>query len=106
MLFQALTDAPTLREGVTLNFMAVPQDEASVPAGIAAGDRVMLRFGHCCPLLREGRISAANPEALVLSLDGAVWALAPRATGIEIPGIVSQDWIITHRADERDSTAR
>ena len=98
MLFQALTDAPTLREGVTLNFMAVPQEQGSAPARIASGDRVTLRFGHCCPQIKEGRITAANAETVVLSLEGVIWALEPRTTGIEVPGIVSEDWIITHRA--------
>lgn len=99
MLFQALTDAPMLREGVKLNFMAVPQDGCSAPAQIAAGDRVTLRLGHCCPLVREGQITEASAEAVVLSLDGVVWALEPRATGIEIPGIVSRDWIIRRQGD-------
>ena len=98
MLFQALTDAPMLREGVTLNFMAVPQEAGETPAKIAAGDRVTLRFGHCCPLIREGRITAATCDAAVLAFEGTVWALEPRTTGIEVPGIVSEDWIITHRA--------
>ena len=98
MRFQALTDAPTLREGATLNFMAVPQDQEAGPAPIAAGDRVTLRFGRCCPLIREGEIKEANAEAVVLALDGTVWSLEPAATGIEIPGIVSHDWIITRRA--------
>ncbi|MCX8253571.1 protein of unknown function [Beijerinckiaceae bacterium RH AL1] len=97
MFFQALTDAPTLREGVTLNFMAVPQEEGETPAKIAAGDHVTLRFGHCCPLIREGRITQASCEAATLSFEGSVWALVPRTSGVEIPGIVSEDWVITHR---------
>ena len=98
MPFQALTGAPMLREGVTLNIMAVPQTDGRAPDRIAVGARVTLRFGHCCPLIREGRITEADAEGAVLALDGTEWALAPGATGVAIPGIVSENWIVTRRA--------
>ena len=98
MLFQALTDAPMLREGVTLNFMAIPQADGATPARIAAGAQVTLRFGHCCPTIKEGRITAASADTAVLSIEGAVWALEPRTSGVAVPGIVSEDWVVTHRA--------
>lgn len=98
MPFQALTDAPTLRSGVRLNFMAVPQRAGEPPARLSAGVRVTVRFGHCCPLVREGEICAADDESAVLVLDGIDWALGHQPSGSSIPGIVSEDWIVLHRA--------
>lgn len=98
MPFQALTDAPMLRSGARLNVMAVPQRAGVPPERLAAGVRVTLRFGNCCPLVREAEISSADAEHAVLTLDGVDWALRHRPTGVDCPGIVSEDWIVLHRA--------
>ena len=96
MLFQALTCAPVLRDGVTLNIMAIPQAGGVAPERIEVGARLTLRFGHCCPLIAEGWIiSLSNdPERAVLAFDGAEWTLEHGATGVSVPGIVSEDWIV------------
>ena len=98
MPFQALTDAPMLRTGARLNVMAVPQRAGVAPERLAAGASISLRFGHCCPTVREGRICSADAETAVLTLDGVEWALQHRATGVVCPGIVSEDWIVRDRA--------
>ena len=98
MPFQALTDAPILRSGARLNVMAFPQSAGKPLERLAAGVRVTVRFGRCCPLVREGEICAADEAHAVLALDGADWALERRPTGVSIPGIVSEDWIVLHRA--------
>ncbi len=96
MPFQALTSAPSLKNGVTLNIMAVPQIADITPERLSVGALVTLRLGRCCPIISEGRITActADPERAVLRLDGIEWILEPSVTGILIPGIASEDWIV------------
>ena len=98
MSFQALTGAPRLCEGVRLNIMATPQRAGAAPERLAAGADVTLRFGHCCPLIREGRILAADAARAVLVLDGDEWTLEQGESGVTIPGIVSEDWFVRSRA--------
>lgn len=98
MPFQALTAAPFLGRGVKLNIMASPQGVGASPVSIGIGSRITIRFGHCCPDIAEGTITAVTeePERVVLTVDGADWTLEPGPArgGISIPGIVSEYWFV------------
>ena len=94
MAYQALTNAPILREGVSLSFMAIPQTDT--PRRLEIGAEVTVRLGFCCPDIRFGRITAISdaPVRAILTLGGDEWTLE-LGTGTEandIPGIKSEVW--------------
>jgi hypothetical protein len=103
--FLALTGAPFLEAGVKLNVMATPQVEGVAPASLRVGERLTIRFGHCCPDMVEGEITALAFDHAVLTVGATDWILdpGPCGSGIRFPGIVSEDWIV--RAPGRSTRA-
>ena len=96
MTFLALTGSPILESGVILNVMATPQRPGISPDRLGLGETVCIRFGHCCPHMAEGTITATAVDHVVLTLDAKPWVLepGPSGSGIQVPGIVSDDWIV------------
>lgn len=96
MTFQALTYALQLKPGVKLNVRHTPQARNVIPARLAPGATVVIRFGHCCPDLQEGVVTArrSDPDGAVLCLSGTEWIIEPAGTGVSVPGIVSEDWLV------------
>ncbi len=92
--FLALTNAPCLDAGIKLNIMAVPQIEGTAPARLQVGARLTIRLGHCCPDVVEGEITEVAFDHAVLTLGATEWILDPGSTGVCVPGIVSEDWIV------------
>ena len=106
MPFLALTGAPFLDTGVKLNVMATPQIEGAAPASLQVGERLIIRFGHCCPDIAEGEITSLAFDHAVLTLGATDWILdpAPCGSGVHVPGIVSADWFV--RAPIRSARAQ
>ena len=98
MPFQAITEAPFLREGINLSFMAIPQAADGPPTPFEIGSVINLRLGYCCPSLCEGRITALTkePPRAVLRAAGRDWSIEPgRGNHANtIPGIRSEVWRI------------
>lgn len=96
--FQALTNASALGEGVKLNLMATPQTAGVAPPRLASGARVTVRFGHCCPDIAEGTVTAVTGdlERAVLTLGDTHWTIerGPSGSGVSVPGILSEDWYV------------
>ena len=96
MSYQALTNAPMLRGGVCLSFMAIPQKAFDAPRALEIGAEVTVRLGFCCPDILEGRITAVSdePARAILRLGTEEWALepGPRTEANDVPGIRSVVW--------------
>ena len=96
MPFLALTGAPFLEAGVKLNVMATPQSVGVALASFKVGERITIRFGHCCPDMAEAEITSVGIDHAVLALGSTEWILdlGPIDSGVSVPGIVSKDWFV------------
>ena len=96
MPFLALTGAPFLEAGVKLNVMATPQVDGAALTSFEVGERITIRFGHCCPDIAEAQITSVGLDHAVLALESTEWILdlGPIDSGVSVPGIVSKDWFV------------
>ena len=99
-MFQAIVHAPALRPGARLCLSDLGQTPALRPADLTAGERVVLRFGTCCPWHGAGAITEVGTGTAILRVAEDRWRLhrCPSGGGIDIPGLVAEDWFVVERA--------
>ena len=99
-MFQAIVHAPALRPGARLCLSDLAQTPSTPPAHLAAGDDVALRFGACCPDHGNGAIESLEADSATLRVAAARWRLhrCPTSGGIDVPGLVAEDWFVVERA--------
>ena len=73
--------------------------EASHRVPASATSEVQLRFGTCCPTVVCGAISARRSDEAVLHTAEADWTIRLSVEGgVDVPGLVADDWIVVGRA--------
>lgn len=101
MPFDALVHAPHLRPGARLNIAEADQNEGHRPAVLTVGSVIHIKFGVCCPDHARGTIvdRDAAADRVVLSVDGACFVLVKGGAGVDVPGLVSEDWFVADAAE-------
>ena len=98
-MFQAIVHAPALRPGARLCLSDLAQTPTIPPVRPAVGDSVALRFGACCPDHGSGAITEIEADSATLRVAEARWRLhrCPMKGGIDVPGLVAEDWFVVDR---------
>ena len=99
-MFQAIVHAPALRPGARLCLSDLAQTPTTPPARLSAGAGVALRYGACCPDHGSGAITAIDSDSATLHVADTRWRLhrCPAHGGVDLPGLVSEDWFVVDRA--------
>ena len=98
MSFVAIVHAPALRSGARLCISDLEQTPDQPPHGLSAGATVELRYGTCCPSLACAAISAREDDKAVLRTAEADWTIRLSGGGVNVPGLMADDWIVVGRA--------